>query len=111
MSSDTRHARLKPQWTAVTLLALFALPAIAHDLDLRRLPLGDGKISTEPKTGWIWACRIDPQAGGAFRAGPWIDQAAGTWDQTRKVAVGGAVNWPHELKITREGDKRVVTTK
>src|SRR5262245_63795444 len=104
MSPELPGTRLNLRWTSTALLILVALPATAHDLDLRRLPLGDGKISTEPKAGWIWACRIDPQAGGAFRAGPWIDQAAGTWDQTRKVAVGGAVTWPHELRITREGD-------
>ncbi|MFM8303427.1 MAG: YHYH protein, partial [Actinomycetota bacterium] len=27
-------------------------------------------------------------------AGPWIDEAAGTWDATRKVAVQGNVSWP-----------------
>ncbi len=32
--------------------------ACAHEsADLTRLPLGDGKISTGPKTGFIWACR------------------------------------------------------
>ena len=27
----------------------------AHDIDLKRLPLGDGKISKAPKAGWVWA--------------------------------------------------------
>jgi hypothetical protein len=53
-------------------LLLAAATAHAHDVDPRRLPLGDGKISNAPRIGWIWACRIDPSAGGAQRDGPWI---------------------------------------
>ena len=86
-------ARLRSRSAAVAILTLMGIAAAsAHDLDLKRLPLGDGKISREPKAGWIWACRIDPNAGGAFRAGLWIDAANGTFDLTAKIAVGGAVS-------------------
>jgi hypothetical protein len=91
------------------LTAAIATSAAADDLDPKRLPLGDGKISKEPKTGWIWACRIDPQAGGAHRAGPWI-RSDGTWDSTRKLVVGGNVIWPGKWTITREGEGRVFSS-
>ena len=101
--------RLRVRCAVIAILTLVGVPAAsAHDIDLKRLPLGDGKISQQPKAGWSWACRIDPHAGGAFRAGPWIDKAAATWDLTAKIAVGGAVTWPHELRITRNADKRVI---
>ncbi|MBL6940405.1 MAG: hypothetical protein ISR49_21450 [Alphaproteobacteria bacterium] len=46
---------------------VFAPQAAAHDVDLTRLPPGNGKITTEPKTGFIRACRDDPNGSGAFR--------------------------------------------
>ena len=66
------------------------LPAAAHDINLHKLPLGDGKISQAPKVGWIWACHVDPNGGGAWRNGPWIDERDRTFDVTAKTAVGGA---------------------
>src|SRR5262245_55350410 len=83
-----------------------AMPSLAHDLDLRRLPLGDGKISNGPRVGWIWACRVEPGAGGAHRKGPWI-RADGTWDSTAKLVVGGSVTWPSRWTIELLGDRRV----
>jgi hypothetical protein len=89
-------------------------PALAHTPgeapDLTHLPLGDGKISSEPKRGFIWACRTDPNAGGAFRDGPWIDKAAGTYDFTRKAVVQGRVVWSGRYVMRLEGDRRVFTT-
>jgi hypothetical protein len=26
-------------------------------LNLKQLPIGDGKLSSSPKVGWIWPCR------------------------------------------------------
>jgi hypothetical protein len=93
-------------WVAV--LCALAAPAVAHDIDPHRLPLGDGKISHAPKVGFIWACRTDPNAGGAWRNGPWIDERDRTFDVTGKTAVTGSVRWPHHFTITREGNKRVI---
>jgi hypothetical protein len=72
-----------------TLLCLVVAGAYAHEDDLTHLPLDDGKISQEPKKGLIWACRIDPAAGGAWRDVPWIDKQAGTFDYTKKAVVPG----------------------
>lgn len=95
---------------ASALFAVSTVPAGAHDVDMTKLPLGDGKISKAPKAGWIWACRINQHIGGAHRIGPWIDQKAGTFDFTAKIVVRGSVTWPHQFKIAIQGDKRVLTT-
>jgi hypothetical protein len=94
-------------------MALSGPPAAsAHDeggADLTHLPLGDGKLSTGPKRGYIWACRVDPQGGGAFRNGPWI-HSDGTYDFTRKAVVSGHVVWPSRYDIALEGERRVFST-
>jgi hypothetical protein len=92
------------------LLCLFAVGAVAHEADLTHLPLGDGKISHAPKQGWLWACRIDPNADGAWRDGPWIDKQAGTFDYTKKAVVPGEVHWPSHYVITLNGAVRNFTT-
>jgi hypothetical protein len=99
-----------PRLCWIALLAALAVPAAAHDADLHKLPLGDGKISQGPKAGWIWACHVDPNGGGAQRAGPWIDQQDRTFDLTAKTAVRGMVRWPHHFTVRRVGDKRVLTS-
>jgi hypothetical protein len=90
----------------ISLILALAISARAHEIDLTHLPIGDGKISQEPKTGWIWACHIEPQAGGAFRNGPWI-HGDGTYDFTTKAVVSGSVTWPYKFDVRLEGDKRV----
>lgn len=84
-------------------------------LDPTRLPLGNGKMSTDlPKKGSLFAC--DPlmysmrTVIGATRTGPWINETAGTYDVTRKVFDRGRVEWPGRLSVTIEGDWRVITS-
>lgn len=88
------------------LAAILAVSGAADAHDLTRLPLGDGKISTGPKAGWIWACRIDPNGGGAQTTGPWI-KADGTFDFTKKATVPGDVRWPSRYSMRVEGENRV----
>jgi hypothetical protein len=65
------------------------------------LPLGDGKISTSARAGYIWRCgQGGGGVGGAFRDGPWIDTVNKTYDPTQKVTVDGNVAWPSMLSIT-----------
>ncbi|HEY3800403.1 MAG TPA: YHYH protein [Caulobacteraceae bacterium] len=92
------------------LVALAAGPALAGGVDLHHLPLGDGKLSTAPKAGFIWACRVDPNAGGAQVDGPWIDKAAGTYDFTAKTVVQGHAVWTPDFHMSIVGDQRVFTT-
>jgi hypothetical protein len=61
--------------------------------DITKLPLGDQKYSNTPKVGYIYLCNTNLNGGGAFQAGPWINQAAKTWDLTKKVTIDGAVDW------------------
>lgn len=74
------------------------------------LPLGDGKRSTAPEAGSVFACQTTfGPAGGAFRDGPWI-RADGTWDPAEKLHVQGSVAWPGQYEARVEGGGRVITT-
>jgi hypothetical protein len=81
-------------------------------IDLTKLPLGDHKISTEPKQGYVYACPTpNGGGGGAFKDGPWINTANGTWDSTTKVSVSGDVKWPNaKFTITVNGTQRVISS-
>lgn len=93
------------------LALLCVVPAMAHEEpDLTKLPVGDGKLSQEPQTGYIWRCGDGGPSsnGGARVEGPWFN-GDGTYDLTKKYIVDGDVQWPSEFDITIEGDQRVFT--
>ncbi len=92
-----------------TLLAasLVFNPMIAAAHDLQHLPLGDNLKSSAPAKNHLWPCRLDKEAGGAFKDGPWINKQAGTYDRTSKPKVPGNVTWPHRFSVKLEGDIRV----
>jgi YHYH protein len=80
--------------------------AVAHEIKTR-LPLGDGKISSAPKVGYVFACSTRFGGGGAFRVGEWIKD--GSWDPASKPVVEGSVNWPNAaISISREGSQRII---
>lgn len=75
------------------------------------IPLGDGNVSTTPKTGYVDSCTTDFRGGGAQHSGSWIDTANKTWNARTKVAVQGSVNWTQaRASFSRSGDQRRVTT-
>ncbi len=77
-------------------------------LDVHNLPLGDGKVSTSPQTGFVYSCQTDFKTGGAQHTGPWIH--GDTWDLTAKIAVEGAVQWPDaQFEVTVNDGRRVIT--
>lgn len=89
--------RLSVVFTALSALVSMHL-ASAHEAaqhvkpvspTAQRLPLGDGKISTTPRQGYVerLAEASFPGGGGAHRMGEWIDKAAGTWDSSGKPQV------------------------
>jgi hypothetical protein len=91
---------------AVLAFALVMSSALAHE-SKTRLPLGDGKISSAPKVGYVFACSTRFGGGGAFRVGEWIKD--GSWDPNAKPVVEGNVNWPNAaISITREGTQRII---
>lgn len=71
---------------------LVAGTAFAIATDAAKLPVGDGKLSTSPKAGYIYACQAAKGGGGAQADGPWIHGA--TWSSAEKISVQGAVSWP-----------------
>jgi hypothetical protein len=72
----------------------------------RLLPLGNGRVSTEPRVGYVFSCRTMFNGRGAH-GGPWI--SGDTWDPSAKPIVSGNVAWPNaRISITREGDQRIV---
>jgi hypothetical protein len=76
-------------------------------LDPRALTLGDGKVSVEPRRGYVYSCQTRFRGGGAQHSGDWIRGA--TWDATRKLWVQGEVAWP-DARFTIEvvnGERRV----
>jgi hypothetical protein len=74
-------------------------------LDLSALPLGDKKLSTGPRRGSIWTCRIG--AGQRAPTGPWIHGS--TWSFLEKPIVTGSVSYPGALSVTRIGSIRHIT--
>ena len=85
----------------ILLLGLFLailLAGTALATGSKELPLGDGKVSSTPRAGYVWSCGMGPGGGGAFRDGPWIHGS--TYDPAAKIAVQGSVSWPaHRLAI------------
>ncbi len=80
-------------------------------INLKKLPLGDNKISTAAKRGYVYSCRKQTDSqGGAGVDGPWIDKNNLTWDFTQKVTVDGAVLWKNaKWNISENGSTRILT--
>lgn len=81
--------------------------------DITRLPIGTSRVSlSTASVGYLYACDAgNPNGGGAHAAGPWLDEAAGTWDLSKKVSVQGDVSWPMaSYAETRTGDTRVIVS-
>lgn len=81
--------------------------------DITRLPIGTSLVSlTDARVGGLFACDAgNPNGGGARAAGPWLNEAEGTWDLTRKIAVSGEVSWPMaSYSEVIDGDRRVIAS-
>jgi hypothetical protein len=92
--------------TAAAVGALAALAATA--VDHTKLPLGDGRYTTSAKKGWVFSCRQSFNGPGAFRDGPWIDNAAKRWDVTSKLAVQGAALFNSRFATTLGTTRRAL---
>jgi hypothetical protein len=82
----------------------------SETIDPTALPLGNGRYSDRPKTGYVYPC--DPNTYsipiGARKKGPWIHE--NSWDITTKERVRGVVNWPEAtFTISVTNDRRVFT--
>lgn len=77
-------------------------------LNPKALPLGDGKVSSSPKVGYVYSCIQNFKQGGAQHIGNWIHGT--TWDSTQKISVEGKVSWPSaQFLVLAEGSERVIT--
>jgi hypothetical protein len=86
----------------------YAQTARIDVLDPRALPLGDGKISAEPRRGHVYSCNTRFAGGGAQGRGSWIGTS--TWDATKKLRVSGEVTWPNaRFEMSRANEARRVT--
>jgi hypothetical protein len=77
-------------------------PPTKHDiLDVHHLTLGDGRVSTTPKSSYVMSCQANFGNGfGANGPTPWIHQR--TWDLTQKPQVADKLTWPDaEFSIER----------
>lgn len=96
-------------FTAALLAGCCMLPqtALSHSL-----PIGDGNVSTSPKTGFVYACqtRFRPIGPRAPTTGDWFDAANGTWDPDLKPIVEGSVSWPSEISISIRNNKRIISS-
>jgi YHYH protein len=100
-------------WTSLIAAAIVSSLGLALAQNLTQtqtvLPVGDGKISSEAKTGFVFSCqkRFPGNPPGAFKAGAWLNSS--TWEPSKKPVVEGAVKWPDaQVKWRLEGTKRTV---
>lgn len=91
---------------SIVMFSIGTVQALAHDL-----PLGDGKISSTPKKGYLMACQTHfPSSGhGAQSHGDWLNEHNKTWNPALKPVVDGSVKWPGKVSITLKGDTRVIS--
>ena len=79
----------------------------ATPINIHKLPLGNDMYDTEgPKSGYVYSCITEFNGSGAFEEGPWIDQAAGTWNLSKKIYVEGRVHWDSEFAEKVSGSER-----
>lgn len=86
---------------------------VGPPVDTSKLPIGTSKVSLSgPAIGGLFACDSGrPTGGGAHAAGPWLDEASGTWDLSKKLAVAGDVSWPMASSSERiDGTTRIISS-
>lgn len=102
----------KPMLFAALLCAAVSSPA--QQPDAKHLPIGDGKLSTEPKVGYVFSCETRFGQGGmgggdmpgVEHTKPWVN-GDGTFDFADKPTVQGEVAWPKNgFKIETTGEAR-----
>lgn len=96
-----RHGH-RPQ-RAVCSVATALLIATAHVAGAHELPVGDGKVSTQPRSGHVYACQTRFRGGGARHVGDWFH--GDTWNPLEKPHVQGRVMWPQASLSIRAGEQ------
>lgn len=88
-----------------------SIPASIDPVNPTAIPIGDGKVSTTPRVGYVDSCVTSfPSNGGAQAVGPWVNATSKTWDSQTKLAVRGSVSWPNaSFTVDVSGNQRVIT--
>jgi hypothetical protein len=117
-TDQTKDTGLSRKVKLVLIFAATAAVAIptalaATTINKAKLSLGDGKVSTEAKRGYLWSCRannfVSADQAGAQVKGPWFN-GDGTWDKTKKISILGSVSWPTaNVSFKVSGDSRVIS--
>jgi len=92
---------------AAIILFVVGVASIAKAHDSRWL--GDGRISSGPKTNHLFSCQqnFNPNAPGAHRVGPWLQ--GDRYHSHEKIHVNGKVNWPNaRITVATEKGMRIV---
>ncbi len=106
-SGDSSGYGPKDGSTTSTSEATTASTLEATPVNVHKLPLGDDRYEVDgPRNGYVYSCITDFNGGGAFEQGPWIDDAAATWDLSKKVSVEGRVHWDSEFTQRVSGSER-----
>jgi hypothetical protein len=88
-------------------LAVAAVGADPSPTDLTRLPLGDGRVSTTARSGYVYACQsVAARPGGADHAGDWIHGSS--FDLTEKAVVDGRMRWAGKISVSRTSSGLVI---
>lgn len=97
-------------------LASTAAAASSRSAAARSLPLGDGRISSKPRKGYVYACQSAAAGGGGAGGGgassqePWIEGKR--WRPSQKISVQGSVHWPEaKMTVKRRGSHRIIFTR
>lgn len=74
-------------------LALAPIATALHSASFNphAITLGDSKVSTSPKIGYVYSCTMQFRSGGASHDGNWISGT--TWDLSKKLVVQGNISW------------------
>jgi len=91
--------------------AVAATGSSSGGTDIHALPLGDGHVSSAPRSGYVDSCVTNFGSGqGSQVDGPWIDATHKTWDYSKKLAVNGSVHWPSaSYKVSAHAGRRTIT--
>lgn len=87
-------------------LAVDPNPQTNTPVNLKKIPIGDGHLTTGPTVGSVWPCQTSQGGGGAFASGAWIN-GDGTYDITAKPKVDGTVTWPSDFSVQLKGGARI----
>ncbi|RLT44484.1 MAG: YHYH protein [Chloroflexi bacterium] len=98
----------QPSTTSDTTRAASPRSEPSARIDLTRLPIGDGRVTSSAQIGSVFSCQRQFGGGGAFRDGPWI-RSDGTFDLTAKIAVSGTVGLTRQFQLSISGETRAIT--